>query len=433
MSFKNRQLIIGAAAIIALGLIFFHEMLGPEAIRFSTDDNIGQIALVRSYLPRAFLGFWNDSSLVGSPELLPVSLTFMLRWLMPPRISTNWLHAVHLSLASFFLILYLRNKGLRTVSCLMGILAAFWLASNFTLVYPGHTSKFGILAFSAAFLWLADRAARTRDPAWSVLAGGALGATFVEQPDVAFFFALILGPYALFEAWRNRGADLKAQWKFLVPLFVVAALLAVSPMWVGYKIAVRGVSTMTEETPAEKWNYCTQWSWPPEESIDFIAPGYFGWRSGDEEGPYWGRMGRSAGWKTTGQGFQNFKLENQYIGAIPVILALFALFAAFAKSGILLSKSPVEWRSQIIFWGAVALLTLLLSFGKHFPLYSLFFKLPIVSSIRNPNKFLQVFQLALALLAAYGFDITARTTQAAYGTEENHDQNVKTKTGPAAR
>ncbi len=422
MTLHNKRLLLSIVAIAALSLAFFHQMLRPDAIRFSTDDNIGMIALVRSYLPRAFLGFWNDSSLVGSPEFLPTSLTLLLRWIMPPRLHTNWVHAIYISLASFFLLLYLKNKGLKWAACFIGILAAFWLASNFTLAYPGHTSKFGILVFSTAYLWLVDKAAENNDPAWAILAGGALGATFVEQPDVAFFFAIILGPYALFEAWRNRGKNTKAQLRFLSPLFIMAALLAVSPLWIGYKIAVRDVATMTQESQAEKWDYCTQWSWPPEESIDFIAPGYFGWRSGEEKGPYWGRMGRSDGWETTGQGFRNFKLENQYIGAIPVVLAIFAVFAALAKAGMMLSMAPPGWRAQIIFWGAVALITLLLSFGKHFPLYSLFFKLPIVSSIRNPNKFLQVFQLALAILAAYGFDIAARWGQGESSSERESCQ-----------
>ncbi len=63
---------------------------------------------------------------------------------------------------------------------------------------------------------------------------------------------------------------------------------------------------------------------------------------------------------------------------------------------------------EILFWGTVAVVTLLLAYGKYFPLYALFYKLPLVNNIRNPNKFLQVFQMALAILAAYGLDIALR-------------------------
>ena len=79
---------------------------------------------------------------------------------------------------------------------------------------------------------------------------------------------------------------------------------------------------------------------------------------------------------------------------IPVAFALFALFSC--------RRSP--HRAEILFWGGASLVALLLAFGKYFPLYSLFYKLPVVDTIRNPNKFLQVFQMALAILTAYGVD-----------------------------
>jgi hypothetical protein len=407
MSCRKRQLIIAAATIIALSLAFFHQMLEPGAILYSTDDNIGQNAMFRSFLPRAFLGLWDDTAITGMANYMSISLSSLLRMLLDPGLYTNWIHAVYLSLASFFLLLYLRNKAVGWPSCFIGVLTAFWLASNFTLVYAGHTAKFGVLAFSTIYLWLVHKAAKDGDPAWAILAGSALGCAFLEQPDIAFFLAVFLGPYALFEVWRMPGENLKRKWRFPALLFTIALLTAFAPLWSGYNAFVKGVASVDSEDFDEKWNYCTQWSWPPKESVDFIAPGYYGWRSGEETGPYWGKMGRSPEWEATKQGFQNFKLENQYIGALPLILAALAVFAALASKGALLAGFPEERRAHIFFWGIAALTALLLSFGKFFPLYSLFFKLPVVSSIRNPNKFLQVFQLALAILAAYGFDMAA--------------------------
>ncbi|MBN2783992.1 MAG: hypothetical protein JXR25_04135, partial [Pontiellaceae bacterium] len=142
-----------------------------------------------------------------------------------------------------------------------------------------------------------------------------------------------------------------------------------------------------------------QWSIPPNEVVDFVAPGYYGWRSGESEGPYWGRTGQSAEWEKTGQGFRNFKLESTYIGMIPFAFAFFALFA-FRRS---------EHMAEILFCAGAALIALLLSFGKYFPLYALFYKLPVVNSIRNPNKFIQVFQVCLAILSAYGMDAMWRS------------------------
>ena len=125
-----------------------------------------------------------------------------------------------------------------------------------------------------------------------------------------------------------------------------------------------------------------------------------GWRSGDAAGPYWGRMGRSAGWESTRQGFGNFKLENQYLGAIPLVAAFWALFAALR-----LKRCEDGARGEVIFWSIACLATFLFACGKYIePLYRAFASLPIVSSIRNPNKFLQIYQIAVAILAGYGID-----------------------------
>jgi hypothetical protein len=231
----------------------------------------------------------------------------------------------------------------------------------------------------------------------AVVWGGCVGLMFAQQPDVAMFFALFAGAYMLFRLWCVQGFKPQKWLRVLLPAAIVAFLFAGGPLLGGYKYAVKGVAEMqagNKQQKQAKWDYVTQWSLPPEETIDFVAPGYTGWRSGEADGPYWGRMGRSPGWEQTGQGFQNFKLDNIYLGFIPVTLAFFALFSCRRSKN----------RPEILFWGSAALVALLLSFGKFFPLYSLFYKLPVVNNVRAPVKFVQVFQVCLAILTAYGFD-----------------------------
>ena len=95
------------------------------------------------------------------------------------------------------------------------------------------------------------------------------------------------------------------------------------------------------------------------------------------------------------------------MGVLPVILAVFAsvfVVASWRRRNAV--TTPLcSWNSEIWFWLAAMALTLLLAFGKYFPLYQLFYQLPLVGSIRNPNKFLQIFQLALAILAAHGLNL----------------------------
>ncbi|MBN1270396.1 MAG: hypothetical protein JXB04_12465 [Kiritimatiellae bacterium] len=344
---------------------------------------------------------------------MTVNVSYLLLWLLPTVAYANWIHAIDLGFASVLLMMFLRLRQRSWPACLLGAVAAFWLGSNFTLTYAGHIAKFGVLLSAAGTLYLVEKTVATRRAAWAVLAGGAMGLMFLEQPDVALFFALFLGLYFLYALWRDHTAHFAALVARLVlPMLVVALLVAAPGLLGNYLTGIKGVASLKSEDPRAKWEFATQWSWPPEESIDFIAPGFMGWRSGEQEAPYWGRMGRSAGWETTGQGFRNFKLENQYIGIFPIALAMAALVLSARRRRVSGSDMPPgmeseerpAWRHDVFFWSGAVAVTLLLSFGKYFPLYRVFYYLPIVNAIRNPNKFLQVFQVALGILAAYGLD-----------------------------
>ncbi len=402
---SGRQAAYVLLAFLLLSLLVFREVIPPGNILFTTDDNVGQIAAGKDRMPGSWLGGWQDKELMGYPAPAYVGSTNLLLLLLPPVFFNNWINAFDVVMGSFFLILFLRQRGLGWAPCALGALTVYWVGSNFTLVYAGHIGKFGIIMWAAIYLWLVEKAVHTRALPYAVLAGGAMGAMFLEQADVALFFSLALGPYAIHAFVRRYGWSWLPLARTLAPLVVVAFLLAFHPIWTGYQTAVVGVAAVQADDPAEQWEYVTQWSWPPEESIDFIAPGFTGWRSGEPAGPYVGRMGRSAGWEETGRGFRNFKLENQYIGSIPVAFAFLAGMIAWRRR-----RSGEAFHGDTRFWSVVLVLALLLSFGKYFPLYALFYQLPVVSSIRNPNKFLQVFQWALGLMAAYGLHHVLRGT-----------------------
>lgn len=397
----RREWLFFGVGVVAFALAIFREVLLPGRLLFTTDDGIGALALRQRVLPSGMFGAWDDSVLIGMAQILNFNWTNLWLSALPLNFFLNWIHALDLLAASLFLALYLRNQGLRWPAVALGALAAFWLGSNFTLTHAGHIGKFGLLVFASAYLWLSDLAVTRRSWAWAMLAGGAMGFMFLEQADVALFCALLLGPATLAHAWRHHARDVKALASILLPLGVTAGLIAFHAVWSGYQSSVKDIASVQQENAKSKWEFATQWSWPPEECIDFIAPGYMGWRSGEPSGPYWGRMGRSAGWETTRQGFMNFKLENHYLGMIPVAFALWAV--ALARRG-----NDAARRFTVLAWAAITGLALLLAFGKHFPLYRLLYALPGIASIRNPNKFLHIFQIGLGVLAAFGFDLALR-------------------------
>lgn len=384
------------AAAIGMGLVVYREAWLPGTILFTSDDNIGHIAMRERWLPAGFWRLWDDSILAGQPGLLVLNSTNLLLWLLPVGLFHKIIHAFDLAVGTIGFGLFLRARGLRLAPALLGALTAFWLGSTFFLTYAGHIGKFGVVMFAGLAVWLIEMAIQRRSWAWGALAGAACGGMFLEQADVALFFSMALGPYALFAAARKFGADWRGWLAPLVPMAIIAMLTAGRALWAATSFYAFDTESPNPQSREEIWDYCTQWSWPPEETIEWILPGYFGWRSGEQAGPYWGRLGRSKEWDTQRQGFMNFKLETLYLGSIPVAFALLAV--AF---GLRIGDSR---RGEILFWASAAIVTFVLGCGKFTPVYRLFFELPGISSIRAPVKFMQVTQFALGVLAAFGMD-----------------------------
>lgn len=387
MSFvTNHKFATFPLILLAIFLIFFAKFLDGTSILMSTDAMISSANESANTILQQIPPAWIDGPLLGAPGGQATQMASLLKGVLPGIVWNNLVYGFA-CLAGSLIFARGFSRHLNSWACLCGALTAFWLGNNFTLIYPGHGFKPYVVLFFVCTLLSAGATSWRGGIIW----GSFTGLMFAQQPDIALFFALFAGTYLVFRLWHREGFKPTRWLTVLIPA-AAALLFAAGPLLGGYKTAVKDAVQVQAETPSEKWDYITQWSWPPEESIAFIAPGYTGWRSGEPEGPYYGRMGRSPGWEQTRQGFMNFQLDNLYLGFIPIAFALFAIFAS--------RRSP--HRPEIIFWGSAAGIALLLAFGKYFPLYSLFYQLPIVNNVRAPVKFIQVFQVAVAILTAYG-------------------------------
>lgn len=391
MSLANTKkgAVLASGFLILVFLLLFRNFLDGSSVLMTTDAAISDADRTVAQVIREMTDNWGSGVLLGMPRSPSTQMSGLLKAICSGIVWNNLVYGLACLAASLVFLAGFR-KRLSEGAVLCGALTAFWLGSNFTLLYAGHVQKPFVVLFFVCALFSAGVSSWRGGILW----GGCAGLMFVQQPDVALFFALFAGTHLLFSLWRREGLKPLRWLPVLAPAAIVALLFAAGPLLSGYKLNVKDTAQVQTETPQEKWEYITQWSFPPDEVISFIAPGYHGWRSGEPEGPYWGRTGQSAEWPQTRQGFMNYMMESAYIGLIPVSFALFALFS-YRRS---------KHRAEIFFWGGAALVALLLAFGKYFPLYALFYQLPIVNNIRNPNKFLQIFQVALAILTAYGVD-----------------------------
>ena len=94
-----------------------------------------------------------------------------------------------------------------------------------------------------------------------------------------------------------------------------------------------------------------------------------------------------------------------YAGVLVALLAVFAL--ANSCRGPNTPFSPAE-RRAVWFWGAAALFSILAAWGRFGFLYSLLYRLPYFSTIRNPIKFLHPFHIIWIILAGYGLEVLHR-------------------------
>lgn len=389
---RNRDWLCALSAVVffaGLGAWLFAPFLFGGRILFTNDAVIAGGAVGDSLL-RTLMGTWRDDVLVGLPRNVSLNLPLILRRVLGAELWNDAIWPIAAFCSSLAMLWFLRLQRIGWIPATLASVVGFWLGSNFTLVYSGHTMKPFVVLFFVCALGFAHRLAVAQRWPDAVLLGGSAGAMFMHQADMAFLFSLPLGAYVVFEIFTARRWKSPRMFALLALSAAVGLVLAAGPIFNGYRQYAAGVATGS--APEEKWEFMTRSSWPPEDSIAFVAPGFTGWKSTDPTGPYWGRMGRSAADAPVGEKTWNLKIEDYYIGIVPFVFAI-AAWMGWRGS---------RRRFAVWFWSGVALVSLLLAFGKYVPVYRWFYELPGAGSIRNPTKFLQIFQVAMAILTAYG-------------------------------
>jgi len=392
--------------LLLLLVVTFLGALAGSQVLFTTDDPLGLLHQWKVALPESWRANWVPDTLVGigvgQASFAPHSV---LLWVLPLNLFANWIYAIYSLAAGMFFFLFLREKKLSSLASVFGALVYAYGSISFSLVYSGHLGKFGCFAWFAATLWALARAFnRPNAWSWRIAAGGFLGLTVSEQPDVAILFVWLFVAYLAFRVWRVP--DLKFEQKagrfvgLLALSGVISGLIAANVVLSQYRTQVQGVVEVSKEKKREAFGWATQWSYPPEETLELIAPGFFGFRVHDPTAPYWGRTGRSPEHDERKQGFARFKLDTSYLGIVPMFLAVAITVHAWRRKYAQALSPPLQ--IELKFWSIVAVVALLLAFGKFFLPYYLFYSIPKMNIIRNPNKFMHLFAVAIALLSAHG-------------------------------
>ncbi|MBM3902794.1 MAG: YfhO family protein [Verrucomicrobia bacterium] len=408
-----------AALLLVLGFLF-REVLLPGMAGFANDAPLGLMQAYSDVRWDYFLhGSWLHNVWVGGPALntLP-NFSHGLYLLGGALVFAKFAAALSMAFAGWALWVFCRRQGFHPVACALPGLAMALNGNFLSHATWGLGSRAATVGFAALALAAVTPRPDTRG-SWVgmqfALAGFATGMTVMEGADVGAFFSVLIAAYLAFDALIAEGSighrilGAGTRLALVVVCAVWISALALSSL-VGTQI--KGIAGMGRDTTSrqERWEFVTGWSFPKLEIVRLAIPGIMGLRSiSPGEELYWGNVGSDGS-------PPRFNGGSEYAGVLVLLLAGWSIARASARTG----RQPFSdtERKRIGFWGVVALVSLLLSFGHYAPFYQLVFALPYFSTIRVPMKLLHLTHLALLILFAYGLEGLWRLylTPAAQGT-----------------
>ncbi len=424
---------------IAVGLILFVPVLGYYQALPSPDSP--------PFFPAGYRLRAIEQILAGLVVLSPHDLFNLL---LPPLVHNDLIYLVDTLLIAAGCAYLLRGRGLPPVAAWIGGGILAFAGYSFTLISAGHMGYFHMTVYVMFMLGFLARA--VDQGRWFHFAlAGIFGAWILKfGPDLGLLYLMLAMLYGLWLVLRNTaGTPGSVRLRRLgvgVPVAAFCFLLGANSsirtiLTVHLKNRQAQIAgTVAQPTqpgtataaaaptdPQAQWIFATNWSLPPAEIVEFVAPCLFGTQSGDPRAPYWGKLGRTLGWEQHRQGFPNFRQHAVYLGGLQLMLAAFAVGcwwqgrkrvqgSGFRVAGLSVERCALNversgsqtgvpespWLADVPFWAGVWVIGLLLALGRHAPLYRLFYSLPYMSLLRAPVKFVRFVELATAILAATG-------------------------------
>ena len=301
----------------------------------------------------------------------------------------------YLGLSGIGMYILLTILSVSRSSALIGGAISALTPYTFGLINAGHLNKIFAMAYIpwviAAAIYLIDRLSLKSILMLAIVTALQLWA---NHPQVAYYTWMVIGFYYVWiicSSIKNKTISISSSIYPLGGLVtgIALALLMVSDPYLDIykfqKYSNRGARSVLDQSGQTEsgtdWNYATQWSFHPFETLSFIYPYHYGLQntSDPKRGAYWGYM--------------PFTQSTHYLGLVAII---------FAILGALL-KTPD--RLGLIFW-IVTVLTLITGFGSYLPvLYKPFYSLlPFFSKFRIPSMIYMLLAITIPLLAARGLD-----------------------------
>jgi hypothetical protein len=340
--------------------------------------------LMAEYYRVGQLPLWNP--LVGSGAPLAANLQTgafyplnFLYLLLPTEFAMGFAAVLHVILAGLFMYAYLRTMKLSPLAALIGALA--FEMNGFLIARAGFLSVTAAAPWLAAWLWRAEKLhdaggtqhVAARNTLWLALVLG-LG-ILAGHAQTAVYGLVFVSLYFVWRTVSNR-ASLHLSIPRSLMLFAAAALLGLGLAAVQLFPAAELMRESQRATGLDYTRIMTHSFWPWR-LLTLFSPDFFG---NPAQNNFWG--------------YDNYWENAAYIGLIPLLLALYAIWNRIRRK---VTQGPIG------FLAAAALASLILAFGWFTPIYPFLFNtVPGFDFFQGPARWLAVTLVALCALAGFG-------------------------------
>ncbi len=391
--------VIGGRALLPTDLIFsvdpLWQPLAPEGFGLPGNHHLSdqvyqffpwRVFTLRS-LAQGYVPLWNPYTnsgvpFVGNAQSAVFSPFHLIGCLLPLPASFVVTAVLRLLVAGFFTFLFARRIGIGKHGAIVSMVA--FAFSGPMIVWLGHPHSF-VLAWLPAMLWATERLLAGKNLTTDiVLLALFIAAQFLGgHPETSFHVGLAWTAYALFrvgtlgwhkEALRQLGSIAAAA--------LLGVALAAVQLWPFLETLIHSETLafrMAEAFTQTWWQHLffDWYKWPT--AVTALLPRYFGVPM---DKSYFYPFGSYA---------------SQYVGVLPLALALTAVFFG-------LRKSLDARRKHILFFMILALVGI--GIALDFPLANLIDYLPLFN-ISVSQRLCMIYALAAAILAGFGMDVLA--------------------------
>ncbi|MDP7609118.1 MAG: hypothetical protein QF814_05290 [Candidatus Marinimicrobia bacterium] len=303
----------------------------------------------------------------------------------------------YFSLSGIGFFILLRLLKISSISCLFGGIVSGITPYSFGLINAGHTNKIIAMSFIPWILASVIYGMNHKSlKSILMISVPTMFQLWSNHPQVVYYtwmMVVFLWLWNLISDLRLREFSLKnngMQICIIIIGLLLSLIVVVDPYYHVYefqKHSNRGAESVLDDTKETSsgtdWDYATQWSFHPKETISFLYPYLYGLQN------YPTRDIKSAAYWV----FMPFTQSTHYLG---LIVILFAILGA-------LLRKPDRFESYM--W-VLSGLVIFVGFGSYFPvLYKpLFLLAPFFSKFRIPSMIFILLAITIPYLAAIGLD-----------------------------